>query len=144
MACKLSEPQTALLRVGESCIQYVMALKILGVTLSSDLSWQDYTRAVCSKLSRKLGVLRRFGSSLDTKTRGHVHKAYIKPDLDYCLPVWGNHGTAQTTTVNKLLTRAKHKIMRNNSTELANSDCNLFCISDFNDIVFLAVVCQFH
>ena len=85
--------------------------------------------------------IRRFSG---TKTRGHVYKAYSKPDLDYCLPVWGNYGTAQATAVNKLLTRAKRIIRRNNSTELSNSDYNLFYISDFNNIVFLAVVCQFH
>ena len=50
----------------------------------------------------------------------------------------------QATAVNKLLTRAKRIITRNNPTELSNSDYNLFCISDFNNIVFLAVVCQFH
>ena len=145
MARKLSEsPATASFRVGESCIQNVTALKILGITLSSDLSWRDHTRVVCSKLSRKLGVLRRFGGSLDTKTRGYVYKAYTKPDLDYGLPVWGIHGTAQATAVNKFLTRAKRIIMRNNSIELSNSVYNLFCISDFNNIVFLAVVCQFH
>jgi hypothetical protein len=144
MARKTNESPTAPLRIGESTIQNVTALKILGVTLSSDLTWRDHTRAVCNKLSRKLGVLRRFGGSLDTKTRGHVYKAYIKPDLDYCLPVWGNHGTAQATAINKLLTRAKRIIIRNNLANLSNSDYNLFCISDFNNIVFLATVCQFH
>ena len=144
MARKLSESPTASLRVGEPCIQNVMALKILGVTLSSDLSWRDHTRAVCSKLSRILGFLRRFGGSLETKTRSHVYEAYIKPDLDYCLPVWGNHSTAQATAVNKLLTKAKRVITRNNSTKLSNFDYNLFCISDFNNIVFLAVVYQIH
>ena len=37
-----------------------------------------------------------------------------------------------------------YHIFLHNSTELSNFDYNLFCISDFNNIVFLVVVCQFH
>ena len=49
----------------------------------------------------------RIGSSLDTRTRAHVFNAHIKPDLDFCPPVWGTHGSAHVTAMNRLLLRAK-------------------------------------
>jgi hypothetical protein len=133
-----------LLHIGDSDIHHADSVKILGVTLSASLSWQKHVESVCGKLSRKLGILRRLGCSLDTRTRAHIYKAYIKPDLDYCLPIWGSHGTAQATLFNKLLCRAKRIITRNNSAELSNDDFNHFCLADFNNIVLLAIVCQFH
>ena len=122
-------------------------MKLLGVIFSSDLSWRACTRTVCSKLSKKFAVLRRIGCSLDTRTRAHIFKAYIKPGLDHCLPVWGNFGTVQATAVNKLLLRTKRIILRvpkHKTVELLNSDFKTFCLADFNNIVFLTIVYQFH
>ena len=66
---------SASLYIGKMCIQYVFSMKLLGVIFSSDLSWRAHTRTVCSKLSKKLAVLRRIGCSLNTRTRAHIFKA---------------------------------------------------------------------
>ena len=110
---------------------------------SSDLSWRDHTLVTCSKISQKLSTLRRFGGSLDLKTRAHLFKAYCKPNPDYCLLVWGNYCAAQATIANRLLVRVKRIIKRNNAAVLCNSDFNIFNLADFNNIVFLSVVIEF-
>ena len=114
----------------------------MGIHFASDLSWREHCKSTYSKVSRTIGVLQRFGASLDIKTRSHLYKAYIKPDIEYYLPVWGNHNTAQATSFNKLLTHAKRIITRNKTANLCNTDFNTFCIADFNNFVFLTVTCQ--
>ena len=130
------------LRIGASRMQEVTSLKILGVLLTSDLSRREHCKSTCNKVSSKLCTLQRFGASLNIKTRSHLYKAYIKPDIEYCLPVWGNHNTAQAAFFNKLLTRAKRIITRNVTANLCKADFNTFCFADFHTIVFFTVPCQ--
>ena len=79
----------------------------------------------------------------DIKTRSHLYKAYIKPDIDYCLPVWGNHNTVEAIPFDKLLTRAKSIITRNITANLCNADFNTFCITDFTIIVYFLLLFAF-
>ena len=120
-------------------MQEVITLKILDVLFTSDISWHERCKSKCSKVSHKLGILQRFGASLDIRTRSHLYKAYIKPDIEYCLLIWGNHNTAQATSFNKLLMCAKRIIIRNITVNLCNTDFNTLCIAGFNIIVFLTV-----
>ena len=54
------------LHIGDFYINNMPSLKLLGVLITSDLSWREQTRSVCSKMARKLGILHHIGSSLDT------------------------------------------------------------------------------
>ena len=73
--------------IGDFYINYMPSLMLLGVLITSNLSWREQMRSVCSKMARKLDILRRINSSLNTQKRAHVFNAHIKPDLDFCLPV---------------------------------------------------------
>ena len=86
--------KNTILHVGDFYINNMPSLKLLGVLITSDLSWHKQTRSVCSKMARKFGILRRIVISLDTRTHAHVFNVHIKPDLDFCLSVWGTHGSA--------------------------------------------------
>ena len=81
---------------------------------------------------------------LDTQTRAHIFNANIKSDLGFCLPVWGTHGSAQVTAMNRLLLRAKRIITRNKSKSVDNKDFYLYSRADFTCIVFYAIVRHFH
>ena len=65
-------------------------MTILGVIITSNLSWAMQADKVRSKMNGHLGVLRCFGQLLNYRSRLQLFNAFIKPVLTYCLPVWGN------------------------------------------------------
>ena len=131
------------IRIGSSNISFVQLLKILGVTLSSTLSWNEHAQNVCSKVARKLGVLRQISNSLNARTRAHVYKVFIKPDIDFYLPIWSQCGAAHTRRLNKLLQKVKRIITHDKSATVTNSDYKIYCLADFNSIAMYVSVCQF-
>ena len=78
------------LRIGDSDpLKVVEELKLLGVLVSSDLSWAANTRAMCSKAYSRLWILRRLKplgvSQLELLD---VYEKQIRCILEYASPVW--------------------------------------------------------
>ena len=70
-------------------IKVVDEFKLLGVTISSDLSWNSHINDICSKASKRLyalRVLRRSGAP--PKDLITVYCAFIRPVLEYACQVW--------------------------------------------------------
>ena len=64
-------------------------MKLLGVTLQNDLSWDIQTSQMISKASKRmymLYVLKRFKASAHDLTA--VYQMYIRPVLEYTSPLW--------------------------------------------------------
>ena len=71
-------------------------VKYLGVTISSDLKWNDHILNTCNSAKRKLGLLYRNFHQADQRTLAHLYKALVLPKLDYCSSVWDLHSTMLT------------------------------------------------
>jgi len=63
-------------------------LKLLGVTVDSDLTFKSHIREICKKASNKIGVISRLKNLISTKTKLHIYKYAILPNLTYCHTVW--------------------------------------------------------
>jgi ribonuclease P/MRP protein subunit RPP40 len=102
---------------------------ILGVDITSDLSWSQQAKKVCGKLSGRLAVLRRLGGCLNTNTRRQIFNGFVKPHLSYCLPVWGNTSVASQRLFDKVLTRSVRFILNKHDAVLNDStfDCTGLC-----------------
>ena len=65
---------------------------VLGVLLSSDLSWTPHITSVCSKAKQILGLLyRRFYNHAEGDTLKQLYLSLIRPHLEYACPVWDPH-----------------------------------------------------
>ena len=69
-----------------SYIKITEELNILSVTITSDLKWTVRATNMRQSLTKMIGVLNRFGNCLNTNIRCHIFNAFIKPNLNYCLP----------------------------------------------------------
>ena len=69
-------------------IQLVTELRLLGVTFSVDLRWFVQSSKVRTSISRMIGIINCFGTSVNYITRRRVLTAFVLPKLTYCLPVW--------------------------------------------------------
>jgi hypothetical protein len=130
------------LTVGTSSLSWVQSVKILGVTFSSNLDWQQHAKYVRSKVSQKLALLQRIGGSLNVRSRAHIFKTCIKPHLDYCLPVWAFCG-AEHVTIDKLIVRAKRIITNSKVDTVQHDDFKSYGITSFHNLATIAVACQY-
>ena len=100
---KCKQPFLLLLRLGSANIIQSNAIKILGVSLTDNFSWDTQVKHVQSVVNSTIGVLRRFSSSLNTDARLKIFNAFILPRITYCLPVWGNGSATATSKLDRCL-----------------------------------------
>ena len=76
-------------RIGESVVRTSKSLKFLGVTVSSDLSWEAHVSNVVKKCNAILVSLNRIRHYFTTEALKTIVQAYVFPHVTYCLCVWG-------------------------------------------------------
>ncbi|XP_046685630.1 uncharacterized protein LOC124371344 [Homalodisca vitripennis] len=69
-----------------------LSVKDLGVTLSSNLSWELHIRNICNKAARNLGLILRLTKPFnDIYSLKILYYAHVRPHLEYCSVVWSPH-----------------------------------------------------
>ena len=66
------------------------ALEYLGITISENLSWNEYIENLMSKINQRLGMLRRVKPLLPLNARLAFYSATILPLFDYADIIWGD------------------------------------------------------
>jgi hypothetical protein len=72
----------------EHQLERVSQATYLGVELSSDMRWNSHIAKVKSKASRTLGFVKRNISTSSTKAKVLAYQTLVRPQLEYCAPVW--------------------------------------------------------
>ena len=80
-------------------IENVESFKYLGVTFDPLLSWCEHVNHTSSKISQRIGVIRRIKFYLRNDILNMLAKALVMPHFNYCSPVWTN---CNTTLLNSL------------------------------------------
>ena len=63
------------------------SLKILGVTLDNQLSFEQHLEESISKVNAKIGALRRIRKFISEQVALKLYIAYVLPQLEYCSPI---------------------------------------------------------
>ena len=71
-------------------IENVESFKYLGVTFDPLLSWSEHVNHISSKISQRIGIIRRVKFYLPNDILHMLAKAFVMPHFDYCSPVWTN------------------------------------------------------
>ena len=95
-APRLSKVEDFTIVVGNSVLRRVAEFKYLGAVLDECLNWKAHTTALFSKVSKRIGILRRIRSDItvsaaDTVYKifvNTVYKSFIRPTFDYSDTVW--------------------------------------------------------
>ncbi|KAK7093701.1 uncharacterized protein [Littorina saxatilis] len=72
-------------------LETVKAVKYLGVTIQSDLCWDDHINNIVSKANKTLGFLRRNLKISSRSVKEQAYKAFVRPILEYASSVWDPH-----------------------------------------------------
>ena len=72
-------------------LEHVTSAKYLGVTITSDLKWENHIRNICLKANKTIGFLKR---NLNISNSAIKEKAYIslvRPTVEYASALWDPH-----------------------------------------------------
>ena len=70
-------------------VDRVTSFKLLGLTITDNLSWENHVTTVCAKAGTRLHFLKLLKrSSLTVNDLLHYYKAIIRPVIEYACPVW--------------------------------------------------------
>ena len=109
------------LQIGGQEIEKVQNTKLLGMTISDNLSWEAHMDAITSKASQRLyflRVLKRANVSMDKFLA--IYCSLVRPVVEYACQVW--HGTLtkeQNDSVENIQKRALQIIMPEATYDLA-------------------------
>ena len=87
---------------------------MLGVTISSDLSWKPHIQEIAKSASNKLGILFRCRPFFTCEQLLRIYKGLIRPCLEYCSHVWG--GSSSTYILDRVESKAFRLINSPNHT----------------------------
>ena len=79
------------------------SINILGLQLSSSLSWRDHIVQIAKSASRKFGVLFRRKQYSNSAQLFKLYTGFIRPCLEYCSHIWSS------SPYTSLLDRVKSK-----------------------------------
>ena len=65
-------------------------INILGLQISSSLSWRDHIVQIAKSASKKLLVLFRCKQHFNAAQLFKLHTGFIRPCLEYCSHIWGS------------------------------------------------------
>ena len=75
------------LHIGDSVIEIIGLLNILGVCIDDKLSFKDHLSTVLRKVYAKVGAMKRLRKLVPADISLMLYKAYILPHLEYCSPL---------------------------------------------------------
>ena len=113
-------------------IERVTGTKLLGVTITNDLSWSEHVDIITGKASQRLfflRLLRRANVNMDQMIQ--IYCSLIRPTVEYACQVWhGNLGKGQSDLIESIQERALKIIMPDASYDLAREIASLPTLAD--------------
>lgn len=91
-------------------LENVIHHKHLGITLQSNLKWDNHITEIITKVNKRLDIMTCLKYKLDRKTLEKMYFAFIRPIIEYGNNIWSNCNAKQTEDIEKLQKRAARVI----------------------------------
>ena len=65
------------------------SINILGMEISSELSWKPHILTAAKEAPQKLGFLHRARKYFNSSQIATLYKAQVRPSMEYCVHIWG-------------------------------------------------------
>ena len=96
----ISKQKNALdIKIRESIVTKVLAVKFLGVTHDEHLTFKDHVNKVTSKISKSVGVMRRLHCQLPANVMVKLYYSLVYSHLTYALLAWGRSGRTNAAEI---------------------------------------------
>jgi hypothetical protein len=81
-------------------------VKLHGVTIESNLNFNNHISEICKKASRQLNILKRIGKYLNRLGRLTAYCSFILSNFNYCTVTWHNCSENNSLKMEKIQERA--------------------------------------
>ena len=93
-------------------LESVHSAKYLGVTLTSDLRWNQHIGNITQKANRTLGFLRRNLQVKSPELKTTAYNTLVRPLVEYASPVWDPHTKTNIHKLEMVQRRAARYVLR--------------------------------
>ena len=98
----------------------VQKVKYLGVQVDDSLDWKDQIKAMSSKVSKALGLLKHAKKFLPASSLRSLYLSIVEPHFRYCCSMWECCGSSTLLQLQKLQNRAA-RILTNSTFDAPSS-----------------------
>ena len=100
-----TEPLRANCVISGEPIEQKPFVKYLGVYIDNKLKWKNHIKAVASKVTRAIAMIRYTKKFIPKHTLKMSYQGLVEPHFRYCCSVWGTRGVTSRCTLEKLQNR---------------------------------------
>ena len=79
---------------------------LLGITIDSNLTFENHINNICKKASQKLNTLARVAPCMNMQKRGITMKSFVTSQFGYCPLIWMFHSRRLNNKINSIHERA--------------------------------------
>ncbi len=102
----LREEPKFILEINDKIIPLTDKVKLLGVTVDSQLKFDDHTKALCQKANRKVSAFSRVAPYLNQEKGKILYNTFIMSNFNYCPLIWMYHGKTSNNQIDRVQKRA--------------------------------------
>ena len=118
----------------------------LGVTINSDLTWDNHVNIIISRANRMLGFISSTAGGSSPTAIFSLYKALIIPILEYGVPAWLPRTKKLVERIEAVQRRATRLILKQKRGEMGYEErltkLNWPTLSDRRDFLLLSFVCK--
>ena len=79
---------------------------LLGITIDSNLTFENHINNICKKASQKLNALARVAPYMNMQKRRIIMKSFVTSQFGYCPLIWMFHSRRVNNTINSIHEKA--------------------------------------
>ena len=80
--------------------------KLLGITLDSELKFEEHVNKICNIVNKKLNALHRIGNHMSLDKQKMLLRGFIESQFSYCPLIWMFHSRTLNNKINRLHEKA--------------------------------------
>ena len=130
-------PKATPIFMSGTALEESSSIRLVGLTLSKDLTWNEYISSIAKKASMKVGSLYRARRCLSPEVILHLYKSLIRPCMEYCCHIWAG----ASVSVLNMLDRIQRRVINMVGPKLSS---NLQSLSHRRDVASLSLFYRYY
>ena len=118
--------------IGDTKVELANSLKILGVTIDSNLTYCEHISNMLKKVCANIGALRRLKRLMPHNVSLSLYKACLLPHLEYCSPLLIGINETLSTKLEVLANKYALELLLNLGNDLDYD--TIFSLSDMQSL----------
>ena len=112
----LSSESSIETKIGGASVKSSQMETLLGVSIDSELNFENHISNICNKVSKKLNALGRIAGYITFEKRRMLLKPFIESQFNYCPLIWMLHSRTMNNKINRLHERSLRIVYSDHSS----------------------------